>query len=404
MRIFSQDNQELTPENLNINLLPENFKNKKVIVIVFGTRPEIIKLFVLYRILKKSDEFFPILYNTAQQKISSDILSNLGLSCDLVADEIPNRSTDLNQLVAHLLNDFNRKFGDHSPIKKENLHGVIVQGDTASAYAGAIWAFFNQIPVFHVEAGLRTLDKQNPFPEEFVRESIARTATIHFCPKGINRDNLINEGIRTDKVYVIGNTINDAIFTLIKEKKIKEPKENNFILSTLHRRENWNNVMAYAKILNTILNDQINYTSIFHIMHPNPLIQKSFETVLNGKAHAQLVLMEPIHDYFEMLGYVKKSGTILTDSGGLQEESLFFNVPCGVLRKTTERPEVLKKNAKLLPFETDEISGFLKEATHYREMHKSKYNYTYGFGDSSYLIYELLKKYFCIESTYSFWD
>jgi UDP-N-acetylglucosamine 2-epimerase (non-hydrolysing) len=392
----------LATENLNISLLPENFKNKKVIVIVFGTRPEIIKLFVLYRILKKTDEFYPILYNTAQQKISSDILSNLGLSCDLVSDEIPNRTTDLNQLVAHLLNDFNKKFGDNSPVRKEHLHGIIVQGDTASAYAGAIWGFFNQIPVFHVEAGLRTLDKLNPFPEEFIRESIARTATIHFCPKGINRDNLINEGIRTDRVYVIGNTINDAIFTLIKEKKIKEPKESNFILSTLHRRENWNNVMAYARILNTVLNDDHNYSSILHIMHPNPLIQKSFDAVLDGKPHEKLVLMKPIHDYFEMLGYVKKSGTILTDSGGLQEESLFFNVPCGVLRKTTERPEVLKKNAKLLPFESGEISSFLTEAVHYREMHKSKYNYTYGFGDSSYLIYELLKKYFGIQTEFTF--
>lgn len=392
----------MAAENLNISLLPENFKNKKVIVIVFGTRPEIIKLFVLYRILKKTDEFYPILYNTAQQKISSDILSNLGLSCDLVSDEIPNRTTDLNQLVAHLLNDFNKKFGDNSPVRKEHLHGIIVQGDTASAYAGAIWGFFNQIPVFHVEAGLRTLDKLNPFPEEFIRESIARTATIHFCPKGINRDNLINEGIRTDRVYVIGNTINDAIFTLIKEKKIKEPKESNFILSTLHRRENWNNVMAYARILNTILNDDHNYSSILHIMHPNPLIQKSFDAVLDGKPHEKLVLMKPIHDYFEMLGYVKKSGTILTDSGGLQEESLFFNVPCGVLRKTTERPEVLKKNAKLLPFESIEISSFLTEAVHYREMHKSKYNYTYGFGDSSYLIYELLKKYFGIQTEFTF--
>jgi UDP-N-acetylglucosamine 2-epimerase (non-hydrolysing) len=392
----------LASENLNISLLPENFKNKKVIVIVFGTRPEIIKLFVLYRILKKTDEFYPILYNTAQQKISSDILSNLGLSCDLVSDEIPNRTSDLNQLVSHLLNDFNKKFGDNSPVKKEHLHGIMVQGDTASAYAGAIWGFFNQIPVFHVEAGLRTLDKLNPFPEEFIRESIARTATIHFCPKGINRDNLINEGIRTDKVYVIGNTINDAIFTLIKEKKIKEPKESNFILSTLHRRENWHNVMAYAKILNTVLDDDLNYSSILHIMHPNPLIQKSFDAVLGDKPHEKLVLMKPIHDYFEMLGYVKKSGTILTDSGGLQEESLFFNVPCGVLRKTTERPEVLKKNAKPLPFETVEISAFLTEAVHYREMHKSKYNYTYGFGDSSYLIYELLKKYFGIQTEFTF--
>ena len=388
-------------ENLNISLHPENFKGKKVIVIVFGTRPEIIKLFVLYRILKKSEEFYPILYNTAQQKISSDILSNLGLSCDMVADEIKNRSSDLNELIAHLLNDFNRKFGEGSPLKKEHINGIIVQGDTASAFSAAIWGFLNKIPVFHVEAGLRTLDKLNPFPEEFVRESIARTATIHFCPKGINRDNLINEGIRTDKLYVIGNTINDAIFTLIKEKKIKEPKQKNFILSTLHRRENWNNVMTYAKILNQIINEPLDYTNILHIMHPNPLIQKSFETVLNGKVHDRLVLMEPIHDYFEMLGYVKNSGTILTDSGGLQEESLFFNVPCGVLRKTTERPEVLKKNAKLLPFVAEEISAFLTEAVHYREKHKSKYNYTYGFGDSSYLIYELLKKFFGIESNFS---
>lgn len=388
-------------ESFNINLTPENFKGRKVIVIVFGTRPEIIKLFVLYRILEKSDEFFPVLYNTAQQKISGDIMYHLGINPDLTAEEIPNRTTDINQFISHVLNDFNRKFSEHSSIRKEHIDGIIVQGDTASAYAGAVWGFFNQIPVFHVEAGLRTLDKKNPFPEEFIRESIARTATIHFCPKGINRDNLYNEGIRHDRVYVIGNTINDAIFTLIKEKKIKEPPVKNYILSTLHRRENWNHVKTYAKILTSIVNEQQDFTSIIHLMHPNPLIQKSFETVLDGKVYSKLVFKEPIQDYFEMLGYVKNSGTILTDSGGLQEESLFFNVPCGVLRKTTERPEVLKKNARLLPFDTQEISNFLTQAVQYRQMHQSKYNYTYGFGDSSYLIYELLKRYFCIQTEFT---
>lgn len=392
----------MSPENLNISLLPENFANKKVIVFFFGTRPEIIKLFVLYRILKKSDEFYPILYNTAQQKISNDILSNLGLSFDIIAEEIKNRSSDLNELISHLLYDLNRKFSESSPINKHHIDGIIVQGDTASAFSAAIWAFLNHIPLFHVEAGLRTLDKANPFPEEFIRESIARTATIHFCPKGINRDNLINEGIKHDKIYVIGNTINDAIFTLIKEKKIKEPSRKNFVLSTLHRRENWSNVKTYAGILNSILKMPNNHSNIVHIMHPNPLIQKAFENVLNGQSNERLVLMEPIHDYFEMLGYVKNSSTILTDSGGLQEESLFFNVPCGVLRKTTERPEVLKKNARLLPFDTAEISGFLREAAHYKEMHKSKFNYTYGFGDSSYLIYEFLKKFYGIQSTFTF--
>jgi UDP-N-acetylglucosamine 2-epimerase (non-hydrolysing) len=392
----------LSTENLNISLLPENFANKKVIVFFFGTRPEIIKLFVLYRILKKSDEFYPVLFNTGQQNISNDILSNLGLNCDIIADEIKNRSSDLNELISHLLYQFNRMFSSNSPIKKKNIDGIIVQGDTTSAFSAAIWGFLNHIPVFHVEAGLRTLDKANPFPEEFMRESIARTATIHFCPKGINRDNLINEGIKHDKVYVIGNTINDAIFTLIKEKKIKDPNRENYVLSTLHRRENWNNVKTYALILNSILQQNFGYSGILHIMHPNPLIQKAFDSVLNGKSHDKLVLMEPVHDYFEMLGYIKNSATILTDSGGLQEESLFFNVPCGVLRKTTERPEVLKKNARLLPFETGEISGFLMEAVHYKESHKSKYNYTYGFGDSSYLIFEFLKKFFGIESNITF--
>lgn len=388
--------------SLNITLLPENFKDKKVIVFFFGTRPEIIKLFVLYRILKKSDEFFPVLYNTRQQRISEDIMAKLGLSCDIEAEEIEDRSSDLNELIAHLLNDFNRTFGENSPLRKEHIAGIIVQGDTASAFSGAIWGFLNQIPVFHVEAGLRTLDKQNPFPEEFIRESIARTATLHFSPKGLNRDNLVNEGITRDKIHVVGNTINDAIFTLIKEKQIKEPDSSDYILSTLHRRENWNNVKEYARILNKLVGYIHNgYTNIYHIMHPNPLIQKSFEAVLSGSAHEHLKLLEPIQDYFQMLGLVKHSGSILTDSGGIQEESLFFNIPCGVLRKTTERPEVLKKNARLLPFVYSEITNFLSEAIHYREMNKAKFNYTYGYGDSSYLIYETLKIFFGIQSSFT---
>lgn len=392
----------MTNGNSNTILLPENFKDKKVIVIIFGTRPEIIKLFVLYRILKASEEFFPILYNTRQQKISDDILAALGITCETEAEEIPNRSTDLNLLIAHLLNDFNKKFSGSSPIVKRQISGIVVQGDTASAFAGALWGFLNQIPVFHVEAGLRTLDQRNPFPEEFMRESIARTASIHFSPKGLNRDNLVNEGIRRDKIIVVGNTINDAIFTLLKEKQIKEPDNHNYVLSTLHRRENWDKVRDYAKILNKLTRTLGNsYTNVMHIMHPNPLIQKSFEAILSGSSMERLVLLNPIQDYFQMLGLVKESGSILTDSGGIQEESLFFNVPCGVLRKATERPEVLKKNAKLLPFDDNEIINFLREAVHYRETQKSKRDYTYGYGDSSYLIYESLKKYYGIQPSFT---
>ena len=141
--------ENINVANINVGLNPEEMKGKKVIVIIFGTRPEILKLFVLYRILKKSDEFYPLLYNTAQQKISGDILQNIGIHPDLTSTEKPNRSSDLNELIAHLLGDFNEKFSDKSAVTKSMLHGIIVQGDTASAFSGALWGFLNQIPVFH---------------------------------------------------------------------------------------------------------------------------------------------------------------------------------------------------------------------------------------------------------------
>lgn len=378
------------------NLNPESFKNKKVVLIVFGTRPEIIKLFVLYRILQKSDEFFPVLVNTSQQQISGDILNHLGITPEVVLNPIQNRSTDLNQFVAHTLNELSSTFNENSLVKKAEVAGVIVQGDTTSAYCGAIWGFYNQIPVFHVEAGLRTFDHLNPFPEEFVRESIGRASTMNFCPTNISYDNLIREGIKSNKCYVVGNTVNDAIITLMNEGLIKDSAyEGNFILSTLHRRENWGNVSDYAKILNKLVHDSDDREKyILHLIHPNPLVKNNFDSVFGGKYPENLIVREPIHDYFEMLGLVRKSHTILTDSGGLQEESLFFNVPCGVLRKVTERPEVLGKNAKLLPFEDNKVTAFLDESEDYKSKHFGKFNYTYGYGNTSELIYEAMKNFY----------
>lgn len=369
-------------------------KNKKIIIFFFGTRPEIIKLFVLYRMLLNSEEFYPVLYNTAQQKISNDILKHLKLDFDYISDEIPNRSTDLNELISHLVSDFNKKFNNNSEIRKSEISGIVVQGDTASAYCGALWGFLNQIPVFHVEAGLRTFDHQNPFPEEFFRESIARASTLNFCPSNISYDNLIKEGIKPKKNYIVGNTINDAIVTLLKENLIKKTDYNDFILSTLHRRENWDNVYDYARILYSVLKRNKTSKKILHIIHPNPLVKENFYHALNGEFPENLVIKEPINDYFEMLGIVKHSNSILTDSGGLQEESLFFNVPCGILRKVTERPEVLTKNAKLLPFNKCEIGDFLSESEKYKNNTSSEFDYTYGKGDTSALIKDILINYY----------
>lgn len=373
----------------------EDYKDKKVIVIVFGTRPEIIKLFILHRILKESEEFYPILYNTAQQKISSDILQHLNIEVDIVGNILPDRSPDLNQFISHLLNDFNEKFNSkNSIIDKKDIAGIIVQGDTASAYTGAIWAFMNQIPVFHVEAGLRTHDQNNPFPEEFFRESIARTSSLNFCPSHISYENLIKEGISPKKNYIVGNTINDAIIHLMNNKKIKETNQSNYILSTLHRRENWNHVTEYAKILYNVLSTDIKDKNVLHIIHPNPLVKEGFNKVFKKYIPDNLIIKEPIHDYFEMLGIVKNSNIILTDSGGLQEESLFFKIPCGIMRKVTERPEVLQRNAKLLPFDKNRVREFLLESEKFKVKDNSKFDYTYGDGTTSYQIYEILKRYF----------
>jgi UDP-N-acetylglucosamine 2-epimerase (non-hydrolysing) len=372
-----------------------DIKNKKVIVFFFGTRPEIIKLFVLYRILKNSNEFYPILYNTAQQGISNDILFHLNLKFDIISEEIPDRSTDLNELISHLLKDFNNKFNSpESKMKRENISGIVVQGDTASAYTGALWGFLNKIPVFHVEAGLRTFDHENPFPEEFFRESVARMSSLNFCPSHISYNNLINEGVKPNKNYIVGNTINDAIVTLINEGKIKETDEKGYILSTMHRRENWDNVKDYSKILNGLLNNKITTEKIIHLMHPNPLVKNGFKEGLNGSRNEKLEIRDSIHDYFQMLGMVKNSSIILTDSGGLQEESLFFNIPCGVLRKVTERPEVLDKNAKLLEFKDTIVSDFVKNSHDYNNTKTEQYDYTYGYGNTSDLIYEILKNYY----------
>jgi UDP-N-acetylglucosamine 2-epimerase (non-hydrolysing) len=245
--------------------------HKKVILLLFGTRPEVIKLFVLYRILKESKEFLPVLVNTSQQKISGDILEHIGLEPEITADEIPNRSADISQFVAHTLEEFNKIFSDKSEIKRSDIAGIFVQGDTSSAYCGSMWGFFNEIPVFHIEAGLRSFDQKNPFPEEFIRESISRSSALNFCPTNVSYQNLINEGIKSNKCQIVGNTINDAIITLLNENKIKDiQNDSKYILSTLHRRENWGNVSSYATILNDVVNKRTEQ-DIIHLMHPNPL-------------------------------------------------------------------------------------------------------------------------------------
>ena len=162
----------------------------------------------------------------------------------------------------------------------------------------------------------------------------------------------------------------------------------------MHRRENWDKVKDYSSIINKLLKKDKTKRKIIHLLHPNPAIRKSFSEGLFDGTHELFEIKDPVNDYFAMLGMVRNAHTVISDSGGLQEETLFFNIPCGIMRKVTERPEVLDKNAKLLNFDYDEVAHFIDYAEYFKSNVNDEYDYTFGNGDTSKKIFELLKKFY----------
>ena len=333
-------------------------------LIAFGTRPEYIKIKSLIEEFKRNNILFKLLY-TGQQP---DLIKIKEQCKYLSIDDISTNRLD--NIFLNIIDQIG--FKNHL----DGITAVIVQGDTTSAFAVALAAFNRQIPVIHLEAGLRTYDMDNPYPEEFNRQCISRIASIHLCPTKNNAENLSKEGIRTPK-YVVGNTGLDNI-----DYSLYTGKEDT-ILITLHRRENWYRIPDWFKAINKLAIDYPQYKLIYP-MHPNPDIQKYKYLLPN------INIIKPV-EHSEMIRLIKKSTMVISDSGGIQEETCFLRKKLIILRKVTERPECLWLNASKC-INPDYLSTAFKKMLE-KELDKT-YVCPYGDGKAAEKIVKILQEEF----------
>ncbi len=311
------------------------------VLCVFGTRPEAIKLASVIRALRETPGIVcRICFSGQHREMGLKALAAFDLKPDFILDTmVPGQS--LASLTARLLTALDALFEQEQP------DWIVVQGDTTTAMTGALAAFYRRIRIAHVEAGLRTLDRFSPFPEEINRVFISRITDLHFPPTNAAAENLRKEGISDEANLVTGNTVIDAVLWMKGRLPVESPEGLNLslldgerlILVTCHRRE------SFGKPLEDICDALLALTQRFddlHIVfpvHPNPMVKQLVLAKLAGQR--QISLVEPL-DYLPLLWCMNKSVLILTDSGGIQEEGPSFGKPILILRSTTERPEAVE--------------------------------------------------------------
>ncbi len=312
---------------------------KKIkVMTVFGTRPEAIKMAPLVKELEKNDKIESIVCVTAQHRQMLDqVLAIFDIKPDYDLDIMKDRQTLLG-ITTNVLTGLDNVLKDAKP------DIVLVHGDTSTTFVGALAAFYNQIPVGHVEAGLRTYDKYSPFPEEMNRCLTGRIADLHFSPTISNRNNLIKENIKDEDIFITGNTVIDALKTTVcKDYKLCKSMDNvdfskRVILVTAHRRENLGepleNICRALKRIVTEFND----VELVYPVHLNPAVRETVNKYLANMDRVHLI--DPI-DVRDMHNAMDRSFMIMTDSGGLQEEAPSLGKPVLVLRNETERPEAV---------------------------------------------------------------
>ena len=307
------------------------------ILAVYGTRPELIKMAPLILSLKKKGEAVKVL-NTGQHRDMLIELEHLfGVFPDFSFD-VMKANQDVNHVVSAIINKVSVL------LKEESTRLVIVQGDTATVLAAAMAAYYSKIKIAHVEAGLRSFDMNHPFPEEFNRRVVSMIADYNFAPTEQSYQNLINEGVPSDKVFITGNTVIDAL-SILKGKLKKGESNKKRILVTAHRRENHEGgIRNICHAILKILEDRDDIEFIWPV-HPNPNVKNKVYDLLSNQA--SVTLSQPL-GYLELLSVMNESYLIWTDSGGIQEEAPSFKKPVLILREVTERPEVVSSGFGIL--------------------------------------------------------
>lgn len=381
----------------------------KKILLTFGTRPEAIKMAPLVKEFQKyPDKFKTYVCVTGQHREMLDqVLELFEINPDFDLN-IMKQGQDLYDITANVLLGFKNVLNEVKP----DL--VLVHGDTTTSTVAALAAFYQQILVGHVEAGLRTYNIYSPFPEEMNRQITSKIAKYHFCPTPLSKANLIKEGVNENDTYITGNTVIDALFMVLDKIKSDSMVEQNLrniiatkgynmsrlkehkkiVLITGHRRENFGE--GFINICKGIKELVTKYENVDFIypMHLNPNVREPIRSVFgeNLNAYKNIFFIEPL-EYLSFVYLMEKSFLVLTDSGGIQEEAPSLGKPVLVMRETTERPEALDAGTvKLVGTNSskifDEVSKLIDDEDYYKSM--SQASNPYGDGLSSKRIVEIL--------------
>lgn len=355
---------------------------KKIKVMsIFGTRPEAIKMAPLIKELETRKEIESIVCVTAQHREMLDqVLNTFSIKPDYDLN-IMKKGQTLSEITARVLR------GIEEVLEKEKPNIVLVHGDTTTTFASALAAFYQQISIGHVEAGLRTYNKYSPFPEEMNRQMVDCLTDMYFAPTNLSKENLIKEGIPAEKIYITGNTVIDAMSKTVdrnyKNEILDWVGNNRLLLLTAHRRENLGeNMYSIFNAVNKIANE-FDDVKVIYPMHLNSKVREIAQEVL-GK-NDKVKLIEPL-EVFDFHNFQNKAYLILSDSGGVQEEAPSLGKPVIVLRDTTERPEGIEAGTLVLSG-TEETNiykitkNLLEDENKYKEM--SKAVNPYGDGKAS---------------------
>ena len=366
--------------------------NKIKVMSIFGTRPEAIKMAPLIKELEKRKEIESIVAVTAQHREMLDqVLETFDIKPDYDLN-IMKQGQTLADVTTRALQ------GLEKVIKECKPDIVLVHGDTTTTFAGALAAFYNQVAIGHVEAGLRTYDKYSPWPEEMNRQMVDCMADMYFAPTNLSKENLLRQNISKEKIYVTGNTAIDAMSTTIdknyKHEVIDWIGDSRMILLTAHRRENLGEPMRHIFKAIKRLIDEFDDIKVVYPIHKNPLVREVANEILQGTDRVRLI--EPL-EVFDFHNFQSKSYMIMSDSGGIQEEAPSLGKPVLVLRDTTERPEgiasgtlkLVGTNEKVI---YNEAKKLLTDRVAYDKM--SKATNPYGDGHASKRIADAIIKKF----------
>ncbi|MDR7427780.1 MAG: UDP-N-acetylglucosamine 2-epimerase (non-hydrolyzing) [Armatimonadota bacterium] len=364
------------------------------VVTIFGTRPEAVKMAPLVEALRQCGDFQPLVVVTGQHREMLDqVLS--------VFDIVPDHDLDI-MLPEQGLSDIVTRAlqGLSSLLERLRPAMVLVQGDAHTCFVGALAAYYHRLPVGHVEAGLRTADKYQPFPEEMNRRLVSVLADLHFAPTEQARQNLLREAVDPGRIFVTGNTVIDALQAVATRATGALPPQipplegRRLLLVTTHRRENWGEPLRQIYLALLALLERYPDVELVFSVHPNPAVRRVVHQVLRG--HPRAHLLEP-PEYVPWVALMRRAHLILTDSGGIQEEAPALGKPVLVLRQVTERPEGIQAGTARL-VGTDrarivaEAGRLLSDPAAYEAM--ARRQNPYGDGRAAERIVEALRFYF----------